>query len=162
VERAPRIPIGGGSAVGKYPRVNLDGTWDFSVGSGSEGGAGTNITWSLLAEEEGQTDFNFSVMPSGIWDVVLATPGEPKFQVNGVPLGDESYSWSAPIFTINDDHMHVADVITLDTGVSYDQGVVDYRNVLGLDAPAASRRVGFRAPGTGAVVSSVEKELSRW
>jgi hypothetical protein len=162
IERAPRVPIGGGDAVGKFPRVNLDGSWGFSIGSGGEGGAGTNISWSMLATAEGQTVFDFSTMPDALWDAVIASPTPPKFEINGVPLEDGLYGWSAPLLTINDDHMHVDDVVTLVTGVTYDQGIVDYRNVMGLDSAPASGRVGFRAAGAGAVTSSVERELQRW
>lgn len=131
VSRALLLPEGEGYA-GKYPIVLANGEWGYSVGSGGAGGAGTNISWSILAVEEGQTEFDFSEMPSAIWDVVASAPAAPSFSINGTSLEDEDYSWSAPIFTINDDHIHIDDIVTLDSGVSYDQGVVDRRNVLGL------------------------------
>lgn len=148
VERAPRIPIGGGSARGQFPRVNLDGTWGWSVGSGV-GGAGTNAEWSLLATADGQTSFNFSQMPQSLWEQVLASPAAPRFLINGIPLDlDEGYTWSPPFLSIDDENMHVDDVVTLRTAISFDQGVVDARNAL------------FSA--SSGINSTVGAELKRW
>ena len=36
IERAPRAPIGGGSAVGLFPRITEDGGWDFQEGTDSD------------------------------------------------------------------------------------------------------------------------------
>lgn len=161
LSRTPQIPLGGGSGVaGQFLRVNLDGTWGFSVGSGGEGGAGTNISWSMLATSEAQTSFDFSAMPVDLWAEVLASLVDPKFEVNGTPLDDASYSWSAPLLTILDDYMHVDDVVTLTSGVSYDQGVVDYRNVLGLASPTGADKVGSKYPIALAAARPVGDRLS--
>lgn len=36
IERAPRAPIGGGSAAGLFPRVKEDGSWEFQPGTDSD------------------------------------------------------------------------------------------------------------------------------
>jgi hypothetical protein len=144
ITRAPVLPIGGGGALGKYPRVNLDGTWGFSVGSGG-GGAGTHISTSVFAEAEGQTTFDFSDAPDVFWQALAGATAPPVFSVNGTTLDDEDYSWAAPALVINDEHMHVDDIVSIIVGVTFDQGVVDRRNVVGLPAYITTRFSSRRA-----------------
>lgn len=145
ISRAPKIPIGGGR-VGQYPIILGDGTWGYSVGSGGAGGAGTYISWGVTATVDGQTDFDFSDMPDAFWQAMIAAPTSVIFEMNGTTLEPGDYGWAPPTFTINDDHVNAGDIVTLKTGVAFDQGVVDVANVLGLASPTGADAVGSKYP----------------
>lgn len=143
--RAPVLPRDGGPA-GQYPIVLANGEWGYSVGSGGAGGAGTYISWGVTATVDGQTDFDFSDMPDAFWQAMIAAPTSVEFQMNGTTLDQADYSWAPPTLTINDDHVNAGDIARLKTGVAYDQGVVDVRNVLGLAAPTGAGFIGSKYP----------------
>lgn len=133
VERAPRIPIGGGGAAGQFPRVNLDGTWGWSVGSGI-GGAATNVREYLTVDSEGQVEFDFSAVLSDAHKAAFAAaPTDPIFTAQGVPFDREDYSWNPSTLTLAVfGGARLGEVIGIQNGVSYDQGLVDGRNIIGL------------------------------
>lgn len=142
LSRAPIMPREGG--LTGYLIALANGEWGYSVGSGA-GGAGTYISWGVTATVDGQTEFDFSDMPDAFWQAMIAAPASVEFQMNGTTLEPGDYSWSPPTLTINDAYVKAGDVSTLKTGVAYDQGVVDVRNVLGLPAYIQSRFASRRA-----------------
>lgn len=159
LDRAPVVPVGGGDAIGRYAFVNADGTWGFSIGSGG-GGAGTYISATLTAEADGQAQFDFSELPAAFWEALEQAQTAPEFSINGVALDAEDYQWSSPILTILDNHIHVGDVAGIKAGVTYDQGIVDRRNILGLSDPSAADTVGSKYPLSMAAARAIGDRLS--
>lgn len=160
VERTPRIPIGG--ATGKYPIVLGDGTWGFSVGSGG-GGAATNVRVSITAEFDGQTEFDFSTVLSAAARAAMNAAGTvPWFSAQGVPLeAGEDYTWSPSTWVLTiPGSAKAGEIIGLTNGVSYDQGLVDVRNVVGLADEGSADRIGSKYPITTAAARPIGDRLS--
>jgi hypothetical protein len=132
VDRAPKLPVEGG-VEGQYPIVLGDGSWGFSVGSGG-GGAATNVRASITAEMDGQTEFDFSTVLSDTVRAAMNAAGTlPWFSAQGVPLEEDDYSWSQSTWTLTiPDGVKAGEIIGLTNGASYDQGLIDGRNVIGL------------------------------
>lgn len=149
------------SKTGQYPMVMGDRTWGFSVGSGA-GGAPTNIREFITVAVDGQTTFDFSTVLSDAHKAAIAAaPTEPIFSAQGVPFDPDDYSWSPSTLVLTVfGGAKAGEVIGIQNGVSFDQGLVDVRNVIGLGDSDVAGRIGSKYPLSAAAARPLGDQLS--